>query len=59
MLSTMLFVVLAVMGFLFLVMSGIMSATVYFALFIAVAALWLLLSWLWLCKRGPKRFERL
>ena len=59
MLSTMLFVVLAVMGFLFLVMSGIMSATVYFALVIAVAALWLLLSWLWLCKRGPKRFERL
>lgn len=59
MLSTMIFVVLAVMGFLFLVMSGIMSAAVYFALVIAVAVIWLLLSWLWLCKRGPKRFDRL
>lgn len=59
MLSTMIFVVLAVMGFLFLVMGGIMSAAVYFVLVIAVAALWLLLSWLWLCKCGPKRFDRL
>lgn len=59
MLSTMIFIVLAVMGFLFLVMRGIMSAAVYFSLVIAVAALWLLLSWLWLCKRGPKRFDRL
>lgn len=59
MMSTMIFVVLAVMGFLFLVMSGIMSAAVYFSLVIAVAALWLIVSWLWLCKRGPKRFDRL
>ena len=59
MMSTMIFVVLAVMGFLFLVISGIMSAAVYFSLVIAVAALWLLLSWLWLCKRGPKRSDRL
>lgn len=59
MLSTMIFVVLVVMGFLFLVMSGTVSAAVYFALVIAVAALWLLLSWLWLCKRGPGRFDRL
>ena len=59
MMSTMVFIVLAVMGFLFLVMSGILSATVFFALVIAVAVIWLLLSWLWLWKRGPKRFDRL
>ena len=59
MMSTMVFIVLAVMGFLFLVMSGILSATVFFALVIAVAVIWLLLSWLWLCKRGPKRFDLL
>lgn len=59
MLSTMIFIVLAVMGFLFLVMRGIMSAAVYFSLVIAVAALWLIVSWLWLCKCGPKRFDRL
>ena len=41
------------------VMSGIMSAAVYFSLVIAVAALWLIVSWLWLCKCGPKRFDRL
>ena len=59
MLSTMIFIVLAVMGFLFLVMRGTMSAAVYFSLVIAVAALWLIVSWLWLCKCGPKRFDRL
>lgn len=60
MLPMMAYTTLAVIGFVVLVMAkGVLTPTAYLLIAAAVAAAWLLLSALWLWKKGPRKFNAL
>ena len=60
MLPMMAYSVAVVLGFVFLVLlNPILTPTAFLLLALAVAAVWTLFAALWLCKSGPKKFEKL
>ena len=60
MLAVMAYAMIGVGGFIFLVLvEKLLPASVFLGIIVGVAALWCLLTLLWLYHRGPKRFEQL
>ncbi len=60
MLLTMAYSLLVIIGFVVLVLvKEVLPATTFLLIALGVAAVWLILSALWLIKKGPRKFERL